>query len=155
MRRPISGLASHRPADQRVGAGRHREGVGQQDRRLQLAEFLDLHQPDALAEAVQHLGGGDRLVAENVAVMRQDGGDAGAHVAFQHRGVTDRDPRHVGDRVARAGRQGAAGQAKVACSHRSFWSSASRRPSPSRLKASTVTKIARPGNSVMWSATPR
>jgi len=38
---------------------------------------------------------------------------------------------------------------------RSRWSSASRRPSPSRLNASTVTKIARPGNSVRYVATPK
>jgi len=38
--------------------------------------------------------------------------------------------------------------------HCSFWLNASRSPSPIRLKASTVTKIANPGNHVSQSATP-
>ena len=82
-------IGGDRAADQRIGAGADGEGVGQQDRRLQRAEFVHLHQADALAEAVQHRRGRDRLVAEQVAVVRQDGGDAGAHVALDQRGVAD------------------------------------------------------------------
>ena len=54
------------------------------------------------------------LVAEQVAGMRQDGGDAGQHVAGMHAEMADQHAGHIGDGVERAGRQRAADQAEIA-----------------------------------------
>ena len=49
-------------ADERRAAGADRESVGQKQRRFDGPELLDLHQADALAEAVEDMRGRDWLL---------------------------------------------------------------------------------------------
>jgi hypothetical protein len=69
--------------------------------------------PDGLAEAGDDMARSRHLAAEEVSAMRQDRGHAGVDVAVAQRAVTDAQARHIGDRVLRARRQGAAGQAEI------------------------------------------
>ena len=91
-------------ADQRSGGRADAEGVGHDDGGLDGAKLFHLHQTHALAEAVDHGGGCHDLVPEQVARMRQNGGDARIHVlAVTHGDVPHLDPRDVGDQIAFAG----------------------------------------------------
>jgi hypothetical protein len=110
-------------AEQRVGDPEHRQRAGQQHRRLDGAELLDLGRADHLAEAVVHgQARGQRAAARVTADQRvvHDGRDAGPELAvlgvrrLDHGGMPDPDAGHVGDRVGRAGRQPAGSDAEVA-----------------------------------------
>ncbi len=80
----------------------------------------------------------------------------GEHGLCVRRGVGERGPdRAGGDAGEAVGVEGVEIHDRHCGPQRSFWSRASRNPSPSRLNASTVMKMARPGNTVKWSATPR
>ena len=114
-------LARH-PLHRGVGDLAHRHRVGEQDRRLEQPPLLHLRQARDLAGAVEHEAARDHAALEDVRV-RDDRGDAGAHrplahlertVARDERRVPDAHARHVGDRVQRAGREAADGEAEVA-----------------------------------------
>ena len=105
------------PSNQRLPANADGERIGQKHGSLELAELFQLHEPDALAEAVEHMSGGDDLVAKQVAFMRQDGRDAGARVFREECAVPDHNARHIRDGVAGAGGQSAAGEPKITGPH--------------------------------------
>jgi len=106
-------------ADERVGAGnifvsvfgdrpmgdsgcgvKNAEGVGQDDRSFDLAEFVDLSGADEFAEGVVGEDGAGDFVLKKIAGMRTNGGDAGADVvAFDDGHLADEDAGNVGDGV--------------------------------------------------------
>jgi len=88
--------------DQCLRAGGDAKCVGEQDRRLDGAEFGHLHQPRRLAEAVDDFDRRARLQAERIVLMRQDGRDAGENPLAAQRAVADRDTRHIRDRIVPA-----------------------------------------------------
>ena len=98
-------------------------GAGEQDRSLQHPHLAHLVGVGDLAEAVDALHPGGGLVAEWVAGVRPDGGDAGAHradagneraIAVDERDVPHAHTGDIGDGVELAGGQLADGQAEVA-----------------------------------------
>ena len=102
------GIGCHGGADLRVGHGAHAEGVGQRDGRFQHAQLLHLHQPRALAEAVEHGGGCGRLVQERVAGVRAHHGHAGLRCAIGQRDMAHGDVADVADGI-----QGPAGKSPM------------------------------------------
>lgn len=70
-------IISERMRHQRVEAGANAQGIAEQERRLDLAELSELHQPGALAEAVDDIDRGANLPAEEIAVMGQQRREAG------------------------------------------------------------------------------
>ena len=84
------------------------------DAGLGLAARYGLSVHDAMIVAAQDNGGSDEFAQEDVAVMREDGGDAGADFAADDRGVADGDAWDIGDGVSLPRRQVAAGQAEIA-----------------------------------------
>ena len=64
------GLDRQHVVDQRVRDARDIERVRQQDRRLDCAEFVHLHEADGLAEAIDDMAGGGHFLAEEIAGMR-------------------------------------------------------------------------------------
>ena len=115
---PDVGIAGDGVAHQSRGADADGQGVGQKDRRLECAEFVDLDEADALAEAVDHMARGPDLLAEEIAAVGQDGGDTGVDIAGLKRAVANPHVGHVADVVIAAGRQGSAGDAEIAaCRH--------------------------------------
>ena len=78
--------------------------VGQYDRRLDIAEFADLRHAGEFAESVACVDCRRALLAENIAVMRDDGRNSGPNViTLYDRDMTDLDARDVGDRIELAG----------------------------------------------------
>ena len=101
----VAGQRQH-VVEQGVGHARHVERGGERDRRLDLAQFVDLRGAGQLAEGVADEDRAGHLFAEQIAGMRQDRRDAGANiVAANQRGVADADAGHVGDGVERPARQ--------------------------------------------------
>ena len=93
----VAGL-HQRIADGPLQACRHTQGVGQDDRRLNVAEFTHLRHARQFAIAVAHIDGSRHLLAEDVALMGHDGSDARAHaVALDEGDMAHRHTRHVGD----------------------------------------------------------
>src|SRR5690606_36300362 len=89
-----------RVVDQRVRRGGHGERVGRHDRGFDVAQLRDLGGAGQLAEAVADVHRGRHLLAEDVARVRHDRGDAGAHVVAANQGlVADGHAGDVGDRV--------------------------------------------------------
>ena len=89
---------------QRGGGGADAQSVGHDDRCLDGAQLLHLHQTHGLAEAVDNGRGRHDLVLEKISLVGEDGCDAGVHIGS----VTDGDMTHldagdVGDQVALAG----------------------------------------------------
>ena len=92
-----------RVAHDRIHRRADAERVGQDDRRLDRAELVDLRRAGELAERVADEHRPGHLVLKDVAAVRHDRGDAGAHaVALDDGRVPDAHARHVGDRVQRA-----------------------------------------------------
>jgi hypothetical protein len=107
------GVARDGMTDQGRAAGSDRERIGKKERRLDDAQLLHLHQSGALAESVEHVNGRYGFLPVEIAVMRQDGGDAGADVAVVESCMSDPNARHVRDAVAGAWRQTTAGQSGI------------------------------------------
>ena len=78
----------------------YRQGICQYDRGFDVAKFLDLRHAGELAETISGKNGGRTFLAEDIAVVRHDGRDAGADVvAFNDRNLADLDARDVGDGI--------------------------------------------------------
>ena len=102
------------PAVHRLDGAADRQRVGQQDRRLDLAQFDKLRGACQLAKAVEHSKAGRNLVLKRIAIMRQDRRHPGADaLALTDRDMADAHAGHIGDRVQRAGRQGSGGDAEI------------------------------------------
>jgi hypothetical protein len=94
--------ACEQPLDHRVGRLPDAERAGQQDRRLELAELLELCRADQLAEAIGDVERRRHALAVEVAAVRKDRGHAGAHrVALDDGRLADAHAGDVGDRVQR------------------------------------------------------
>src|SRR5471032_924515 len=132
------------------------ERIRQRDRGLEHAKLFNLHETGALPEAVDHGYPSRHLAAIWIAPMRMNDRDAGLHRPVVKRAMADRQACYIGDSPKRPARQhsngGPKGQTGIAHGRSSFGSSASRKPSPSRLNASTVTKMARLGNNAICGA---
>ena len=88
--------------EQRVGHARHVQRRGQEDRRLDLAELLDLCRPRDLAEAVADEDRARHFLLKEAPAVRQHRGHAGADgLAADDGGVPDADAGDVGDGVER------------------------------------------------------
>ena len=91
-------------ADQGGGRRADAQGVGHNDRRLDGAKLLHLHQTHGLAKAVDHGRSRHHLVPKQIAPVGQDGGDAGVDVLAVPQGhMTHPDARHIGDQIAGTG----------------------------------------------------
>src|SRR5471032_2361201 len=149
-------VGTDRCANLRFSDHPHAERIRQRNRRLQHAKCFNLHETDALAKAVDHAHRSRHLAAIRIARMRMNDRDASLNRAVIQCAMADRQARYIGDSPKRPGRQhsnsGLKGQMRVAHGRSSFGSSASRKPSPSRLNASTVTKMARLGNNAICGA---
>ena len=84
-----------------------REGVGQRDWRFEHAEFVDLNQADALAEAIDYGSGGGDAVKEEIAGVRYDNTDTGLYCPVIEREMADGDLTDIGNAIARTGWQAA------------------------------------------------
>src|SRR5690606_19658958 len=116
---------TQRPADNPVDAGRDRQGVGEDDRRLDGAPFLDLCGPGKLAERVADEHGAGNLLLEQIAAVRHDRRDAGTDVvSFNQRHMPDAYTLDVRDRIEWTRRERARCDADVP------------RPGPRRLRIS-------------------
>ena len=110
----VAGEGEH-PGGEGVGDAPDVEGGREEDGCFDFAEFVDLGGADELAEAVGGEDGGGDFLAEEVAVVGEDGGDAGADaVVATEGGVADADAGDVGDGVEGAGGHGAEEDAGVA-----------------------------------------
>jgi hypothetical protein len=88
--------------DQRICHTWHAQGRCEQDRGLDLAEFIHLGRTRQLAEGVAYEDRARNLFAEQIAGMRPDGGDTRAHVVATDDGrVPDFDAGNIGDRIER------------------------------------------------------
>ena len=106
---------TERPPHDRVDRGADREGVGQHDRRLEVAELRDLEESGRLAEPVADVDGGRKLLLKEVVAGREDRRHAGANrVALDEGLVADAHALDVGDRVPAAGRKNPGRDAEVA-----------------------------------------
>ena len=104
---------AERPVDDGVRRRRDAQGVGQDDRRFERAELLDLGHAGELAVAVADRDPGRDLVLEEVADVRQNGRHARPDVLpFDERDLADLDPGDVGDGVERARRENADDEAE-------------------------------------------
>ncbi len=101
--------APHHGVEQRAD----REGVAQQNRRLQHPQLVQLHQPQRLGEAVEHRAATRQRLVKQIA-RRHDSGNAGLAFAVGQRVMPDADARHVAQGVGRAGRIARARQAAMA-----------------------------------------
>ena len=109
-----SRLLEH-PVDHRVGRLPDTERAREQDRRLELAELVQLGRSGDLAEAVSDVQRRGHAVGEQVPAVRQNRGHAGANVvALDHRRLPDAHAGDVGDRVEPAGREHARLDAEIA-----------------------------------------
>ena len=98
----------HRVVDQT-----HVQGVGEGDGGLQTAQLLDLHEPRALAEAVEDKGCGGQFVDKGIFLAGEEDGDTGLVIGSGHRAVADGDAGHIGDAVAGALGKGPNGKAVI------------------------------------------
>ena len=87
--------------------GTHTEGIGEQDRRFQRPQLVDLDQAGRLAEAVDDMAGRQHLIVEHIARMRQQSRHAGLDIAVRQGAVPHRHARHIADLVPGAVRQSA------------------------------------------------
>ena len=95
----VAGL-HQRVADDTLQACRYTQRVGQDDGCLDVAQFVHLGHTRQFAESVAHIDGCRHLLAEDVALVRHDSGNAGAHAVTLDEGhMTHRHPRHVGDGI--------------------------------------------------------
>ncbi len=109
------GIGGECPRHQCVEAGADGQGVAQQQRRLDLAELGELHQPGALAEAVDDIDG--RADLPGGTGCRHGGSSAvkpGAEVAQLSVRCPTLTPGNIGDRIERPRLHDAAGQAEIA-----------------------------------------
>jgi hypothetical protein len=98
-------------------AGANRERITEQDRRLDLAELHELHQPRTLAEAVDHVGACPQLLPEQIAVMRQHRRETGQDIALMQAAVPDAHAGNIGDRIERPRQQRTAEQTAPCAVH--------------------------------------
>ena len=87
--------------------GAHTEGIGEQDRRFQRPQLVDLDQAGRLAETVDDMAGRQHLIVEHIARMRQQSRHAGLDIAVRQCAVPHRHARHIADLVPGAVRQSA------------------------------------------------
>ncbi len=136
----VVGLADHRQRprrhsrgttldlgpDERVVDDPDAVRVGQADRPAEESRLADPLEAGQLAVAVEPMAPGEDRLGPDLAVVRDDDGDAGPDrtlptdqrtVAADDRPMADPDPGHVGDRVARAWLAEADDDAEVASSH--------------------------------------
>lgn len=110
----IAGLRDCPVSDGR-GSVKDAKGVGEDDGRFDLAEFVDLRGADEFAESVVDEDGAGDFVLKEIAGVRKDGSDAGADVvAFGESDLADKDARDIGDGVFGAGVVRAEGETEVA-----------------------------------------
>ena len=111
-RPPVAGCVRiavlHAPGDRRLVHGADAVGVREHHRPFEQAGLLDPGAPGHLARAVQHEAAGKGGRRDGVAPARQDGRDAGAHLAtirkvLDQRDLPDGDAGNVGDRIERSG----------------------------------------------------
>ena len=112
---PDIGIACNRLSDQRIGAGSDAKCIGEQDRRFQRAQFLNLHETSAFAKTIDDIASGQHLAAIYVAVMWDDCCHAGIDIAVAQGAVPHAHARHIGDGVVFARLHDAADDAVVAC----------------------------------------
>ena len=120
--------------------------VRQSDRAAEQAGLADPFQPGQLAVAVEPMRAGEHGFGPDVAVVGDDHGDPGpdgpaaadqGSLAPDERPMADPDPRHVGDRVPRAGSTEPDDDAEIACSHPSRVA-VRRGPAPARRTSSPI-----------------
>src|SRR4029079_6608798 len=110
----VAGQREH-VVEERVGDTRHVQRRRQENRRLDLAELLDLRRSHDLAEAVADEDAGRHFLDKEIPAVREDGGDAGADgLAADDGGVPDADAGDVGDGVERPRRHRAEDHAGLA-----------------------------------------
>jgi len=90
------------------------DSSGQDDRRLEVAQLIHLRAAGQFAETVAYEDRGRRLLLEEVAGVRNDGGDAGADgVSIDERDVAHGDARHIGYGIERSGTEDAGRHAEI------------------------------------------
>ena len=103
-----------RPSDDRLDRRADRQGVREDDRRLDRAELVHLRRARELAERVADEYRARHLLLKEISAVRQNRGDAGAHsVAFDNRRLSHRDAAHVGDGVQRTRRKRPRGNPEI------------------------------------------
>lgn len=109
--------------DDAVQAGGDVEGVGEDNRRFNVAEFLDLRIAGHLAEGIAQENARGHLFFEDVAAVGQDRGHARVCALFVvvHVDLADENARHVRDGVVGAGLQHADFNAVVARAQRDLF----------------------------------
>ena len=94
--------------DDRLEGGPNGQSVGQDDRRLDRAQLLDLRRAGKLAEGVAHENGARDFLLKQVAAVGEDGRDARMDLlSIVDRRMPDPDSRDVGDGVEWSGREDA------------------------------------------------
>ncbi len=114
-------VALQQVLDGSLGDHAHRQGVGQQDGRLNKPPLEHLQQSAEFAGAVEHKRAADHALHEQIARSRNDGGDARAHhtggevvgPTADQRLVADADAGDVGDGVERPRRKIPDGDAEI------------------------------------------
>ena len=128
------------------------ERVGQDDRRFDRAQLVDLRRAGQLAEGVADEDRAGHLVLKHVAAVRQDRGHPGPDaIAFDDRRVSDAHAVDVGDRIARAARVDADDDAEVSRARPRLCRLRPRRP---RAPRPTTMDAARMDTAFMPSAPP-
>ena len=124
-------------AAERVAHDAEAVRVGQRDRRREQAALADPLEAGEVAAAVERVAAGEQRLHGDLALVRDDRRDAGAHrplphheragVALDERDAADGDAGHVGDGVQRPGRAEAELDAEVAGAHQSSSARSARR----------------------------
>src|SRR5262249_52961363 len=92
--------------DQRVGNSRHVQGGGEQNRRLDFTQFVDLSRASQLAECVADEYGARHFLLEEITRMGKHGGYSGADIRSPcQRWMSDRHTRDIGDGIQRSDRK--------------------------------------------------
>ena len=99
------GVAGQHVLHQRRLHGANTQRIGEQNRRFQRAQFIDLDKAGGLAEAVDNIACRQEFVVEDISLMGQQSRHAGLDVSLRQRAVSHRHPRHIADLI-----QGAVGQ---------------------------------------------
>jgi hypothetical protein len=103
----VAGQREH-VVDEVIRDTRHTQCRGQQDRRFDFAEFVDLRRACEFAEAIADEDRAGHFFAKQIAAVWQNRGDSGAHViAADESRVADKDAADVRDGVEWARRKNA------------------------------------------------
>ena len=90
--------------DQGVGGSADAQSVGHDDGGFNGAQLFHLHQTHGLAEAVDNAGRGHNLLLEQIALVGQNGGNAGIDIGTVTDGhMTNLYAGNVGDQVTGTG----------------------------------------------------